>query len=148
MKKQMVWLPLILMAVFGLTVVPTKAQSSYGVRAEVPFDFIVGNKTLPAGKITVRRMSTADVGPLEISNLQSRQLAFRMGLKMASTDASNRGKLVFRRYGNRHYLAQVWIPGFKAIEVIKSKSEKALENELRLAKNSRPLIVTVFAEIE
>jgi hypothetical protein len=146
MKKQTVWMPLILMAVFGLAIVPTKAQSANGVRAEIPFDFIVGNKTLSAGKIIVRRMTSADVGTMEISNLEDGQMALRTGLRMSSTDPSEIGKLVFRRYGNRHYLAEVWIPGYKAIQVIKSNSERALQKELRLAKNYRPMIVTVFAQ--
>ena len=141
-------MPLILMAVFGLAVVSTKAQSANGVRAEVPFDFIVGNKTLPAGKIIARRMTSAEAGPMEISNLEDGQMALRIGRRMSGTDYSERGKLVFHRYGNRHYLAEVWIPGYKAIQVIKSNSERALENELRLAKNYRRMVVTVFATID
>jgi hypothetical protein len=148
MKKYFVWMPLILMAVFGLAVAPTKAQSPHGVRAQVPFDFIVGNKTLSAGKIIIQRMTSGEAGPLQISNLKDGQLALRMGRKMTSTDASDHGKLVFRRYGNRHYLAEVWIPGHKAIEVIKSSNERSLQNELRLAKNYKPNLVTVFALID
>ena len=145
MKKQTVWMPLILMAVFGLGIVPTKAQSSYSIRAEVPFDFIVGSKTLPAGKITARKMSSSEAGPMEISNLKNGQMALRLGQRMSGTDASEIGKLVFRKYGNRYYLAQVWIPGYKAMEINKSSSERAVENELRVAKNLKPQVVTVFA---
>ena len=148
MRKQIFWLPVILMAVFGFAVVPARAQTVYGVRAEVPFDFIVGNNTLPAGKITVRRTNSGEAGPLEVINHSERQLTLRMGRRLTGTEATARGKLVFRRYGNKHYLAEVWIPGYKAIAVLKSKSERALENELRLAKNYRPMVVTVFATID
>jgi len=148
MRKQIFWLALVLTAVFGSAVVPTKAQTVYGVRAEIPFDFIVGSDTLPAGKVLVRRTNSGEAGPVEIRSLGAHQLAIRMGRRMQGTEAAERGKLVFRRYGNKHYLAQVWIPGYKAIEVLKSKSERALENELRLAKNYRPMIVTVFATID
>ncbi len=141
-------MPLILIAVFAFAISPTKAQALYGVRAEVPFDFIVGDKTLPAGKIIARRLNSAEAGPMEISNLQEGQLSLRMGQKMMSTDPSKRGKLVFRRYGDRHYLAEIWIPGYRAIAVFKSKSERALERELRLAKSYRPMVVTVFASID
>jgi len=148
MKRHIGLMALILMVV-GLAVAPTKAQSPRGVRAEVPFDFIVGNKTLPAGKITILRMTSGEAGPLSITNLEDSQVALRMGRMMNSTDASDQGKLVFRRYGNRHYLAQVWIPGYRAIEVIKSNNERALEKELRLVKNQnhKPNLVTVFALI-
>jgi hypothetical protein len=148
MRKQIFWLPLILMAVFGFAVVPTKAQAVYGVRAEIPFDFIVGNNTLAAGNVIVRRTSSAEAGPMEINNLNDHQVTLRMGRRMSGTDPSEVGKLVFHRYGNKHYLAEVWIPGYKAIEVVKSKGERALERELRLGKSERRMIVTVFATID
>jgi len=148
MRKQILWLAPILMAVFGFAVVPTNAQSVYGVRADVPFDFIVGNKTLPAGEIIARRLNSAEAGPMEISNLVDGQVALRMGHRMTGSEATSRGKLVFHRYGDRHYLAEIWVPGYKAIEIIKSNGERAIERELRRTKNERRMVVTVFANID
>jgi hypothetical protein len=56
-------------------------------------------------------------------------------------------KNVFHRYGDRYYLAQVWIAGFKPWELVKSSSEP---NGGVLAKNSRsgkfkPEVVSVIA---
>jgi hypothetical protein len=145
--KHLVWLTLILVAVFSSAAVSTKAQSSYGVRANVPFDFIVGDKTLPAGKITAMGVSAADGGPLSITNLDKGQQAFRIGRRMPGVDdRSDRAKLVFHRYGDRYYLAEVWIPGTNAWQVIKSKSEKTLEREARVAKDSTAQVVTIFAD--
>jgi hypothetical protein len=146
--KKYVWLPLILLAVFGLAATPTNAQSGYGVRADVPFDFIVGDKTLPAGKISVHGASASDVGPLSISNFAKGQSAFRIARSLMSSDPTERGKLVFHKYGNRYYLAQVWIPGYKAVELTKSKSERALERETMLSKNSTPELLTVMADMQ
>ncbi|HEV8370721.1 MAG TPA: hypothetical protein VGQ39_22415 [Pyrinomonadaceae bacterium] len=144
--KKYVWLPLILLAVFGLSATRTKAQSACGVRADVPFDFIVGDKTLSAGKISVRGASASDVGPLSISNFDKGESAFRMALLLTGSDTTERGKLVFHKYGNQYFLAQVWIPGYKALELIKSRGERAIERETRLSKNSKPELVALMAD--
>jgi len=145
--KKYLWLPLLLMAVIGSAALTTKAQSTYGVRANVPFEFNVGDKTLPAGKISAREMS-ANSGALAISNLDKSQHAIRIAHAMATSKQTDRGKLVFRKYGNRYYLAQVWIPGYNPLELMKSKIERALERETMLAKNSTPELVTILADLQ
>ena len=145
--KKYLWLPLLLMAVIGSAALTTKAQSSYGVRANVPFDFNVGDKTLPAGKITAREMS-ASSGALAISNLDKRQHAIRIAHGVTSSKQSGRAKLVFRKYGNRYYLTQVWIPGNNGLEFQKSKTERALERETMLSKNSTTELVTIMADLQ
>jgi hypothetical protein len=144
--KHLVWLTLILVAVFSSAAVSTKAQSTYAIRANVPFDFMVGDTTLPAGKITAQGVSAADGGPLSITNLDKGQRTFRIGRRVAGAENADRAKLVFHRYGDRYYLAEIWIPGCNAWQVAKSKSEKALEREARLAQSSTAQVVTIFAD--
>jgi hypothetical protein len=145
--KKYLWLPLLLMAVIGSAALTTKAQSSYGVRANVPFDFNVGDKTLPAGKITVRETS-ANSGALAISNVDKAQHAIRIAHGVTSSNQNGRGKLVFRKYGNRYYLTQVWIPGYNGLEFQKSKTQRALEREMMVAKNSTTELVTIMADLQ
>ena len=63
-------------------------------------------------------------------------------------DSTEQGKLVFHKYGNQYFLAQVWIPGYKALELAKSKSERAIERETKLSKNSKPELVSVLADMQ
>ena len=142
--KKYVWLPLILIAVFGSAVVTTKAQSTR-LRATVPFDFIVGDSPVSAGKITVRNISSSDLGTLTVSNFETRQHAMRIAHNISSSKGPEQCKLVFRKYGDRYYLAQVWIPGYAALEFGKSKSERA---ETMLAKTSLSELVAVNADRE
>jgi hypothetical protein len=148
MKKHVLWLTLILIAVVSSAAVSTKAQTNYGVRANVPFDFTVGNKTLPAGKIVARGGSLSHPGPLSISNVDKGGHEFRVARQLPSDGPSDQAKLVFRKYGTQYFLAEVWIRGNSGWELAKSKSEKAIEREMRLARNSKPELVTVLAEIE
>ena len=146
--KKYVWLPLILMAVFGLAATPTKAQSASGVRADVPFDFIVGDRTLPAGKITVRAASTSTPGPLSITNYGKGQSTFRMSQLLRGPNTPEQGRLVFHKCGNQYFLAEVWIPGSAALGLAKSRSERAIERETKLSKNSKPELVSVLADMQ
>ena len=148
MKKQMLWMPLVLIAMFAAAAVSTRAQAAYGLRADVPFDFVVGDKTIPAGRITAHGVSAAFQGSLTIRNLAQGELALRNGRKMLGADRTDQGKLVFHKYGNRYFLAQIWIPGYEAWEVVKSKEERSLERDTRLVKNFKPAQVIVATAID
>lgn len=148
MKKQILWMPLILMALFATAAVSTRAQTSYSVRADVPFDFVVGDKTIPAGRINATGVSAAIHGPLAITNTTQGKLALRNGRRMLGSEPTDQAKLVFHKYGNRYFLAQIWIPGYEAWEVLKSKEEKSLERDMRLVKNFKPTSVVVAAAVE
>jgi hypothetical protein len=142
MKKQILWMPLLLIAMFAAAAVSTSAQAAYSVRANVPFDFIVGDKTIPAGDI---RAHAAAQGSLSITNIAQGKQALRTGRKLLGSERADQGKLVFHKYGNRYFLAQVCVPGYQAWEVMKSKEERSLEREMRLVKNFKPERVTVSA---
>ena len=135
------------MALFSSAAVSTNAQSSHGVRANVPFDFIVGDKTFQAGKI-VTAMPGSEAGSMTIRNIDNGQYALRVARTLRGADNSDPAKMVFRKYGNRYFLAEVWIPGLRVWEVIKSRSERTLEREIRLAKNSKPELVTISADTQ
>jgi len=141
-------MPLILIAMFASASVSTHAQTARGVRAEVPFDFIVGDKTISAGHIIARGVSADMAGSLAISNLDQGETALRVGRSLLATDTSDQCKLVFHKFGNRYYLAQIWTPGYKAWEVVKSKEERSLEREMRTVKNFKQEPVVLAARIQ
>jgi hypothetical protein len=148
MKKQLLSMALTLVAVFASAAMSTTAQSKYGVRANVPFDFIVGDKTFLAGEMTANGVTASDVGALSIISHKGSQQESRIAHSMLGADACKQGKLVFHRYGNSYYLAEVWVPGYRGWEVIKSRSEQSLQREIQLSKNSKPELVTVVAEMQ
>ena len=148
MKNQILWMPLILIALFAASAVSTPAQTATGVGANVPFDFVVGDKTIPAGRIIASGGAASIYGPLTIANYSQGKLASRNGRRMLGAGRTTEGKLVFHKYGNRYFLAQIWIPGFQAWEVLKSKEERSCERNMRLVKNFKPTPVVVAASLE
>jgi len=135
----------LILTMFASAAVSTQAQAAHGLRANVPFDFVVGDKTIPAGEVSVHGVSSAGGGPLAIRNFDQGELAMRAGRPLLAYDNSKQCKLVFTRYGNRYYLAEIWIPGYKAWEVMKSKEERSLEREMRVVKNFKASQVVATA---
>jgi len=79
------------------------------VRATVPFDFTVANKTLPAGTYTVSVVRPYDV--LKLQDVDGRNAALVNSDHSIMLDGSQDSSLVFQRVGNYYFLTQVWQSG-------------------------------------
>ncbi|HWQ33485.1 MAG TPA: hypothetical protein VNQ79_11575 [Blastocatellia bacterium] len=146
MKKQ------ILSIVATLSILVTLAVAGFAglstrVSASIPFDFMIGNKQLPAGKYTVERGNV--YGTLVIRSTETKGIAVFQTLE-ASGRNNTEAKLVFRRYGNQYFLAQVHDGLSTGSELIKSKAEREAARAGRdhLALNSgEPEIISVVANV-
>jgi hypothetical protein len=112
---------LILSAVIAST--PIFAQSST-LRANIPFDFYVADKLLPAGKYTITPTAHGDT--LQVSG-PSNSSVFVMTSGLKTNKATELSRLVFRRYGNTNFLSTVYWTGFPSgKELARSSMEKKL----------------------
>lgn len=106
------------------------SETSNNLMAVIPFEFTIDYKTMPAGEYLVQTLGTAGNGLL-IQSIDGKTSAFRPS--EAIEQARNRGnaRLVFHRYGERYFLAQVWCGGDSAgRQLMKSRDEQVLEREL------------------
>ena len=132
-----------LMAIVGLAFVSAVAtangQTGNKVIAQVPFEFIVGNKTLAAGEYSVRALDNAG-NALMIRAADSKDQAIRLSITAGPEKNKTNARLVFHRYGDRYFLAQVWSQGQSTgHELLKSRQERAMERELaRIASKRDP----------
>ena len=97
----------------------------------VPFSFVAGAQTLPAGHYIVAAMDDT----VRIFNSQTTGLY--LPTHSASRSSTDGTKLVFHRYGDTYFLSAMWIGG-NAIgrELPRSKAERALADrtaEMELA---------------
>jgi opacity protein-like surface antigen len=78
------------------------------LKVTVPFEFIAGNTVLPAGDYDVHSTGPWGGQALSIQNVTSRAGTFLLSTwsQLAKTSESN--KLVFYRYGEKYFLAEVW----------------------------------------
>jgi hypothetical protein len=101
------------------------------VRADIPFNFAVANKTFPAGTYDVSTVGNRDSKMLL---LQSRDGSTSMiiGSNAAESSApADKTKLVFNQYGNQYFLSQIWVNGETlGRQLQKSSREKEVGSEL------------------
>ena len=96
------------------------------LEVNVPFTFEVGNKTLPAGSYRVESVPTGS-GSIQI--LRSNKEDVRLPISTTATNSikgTRASALIFHRYGNRYFLAQIRSGDGHAREVFPSKQEKEL----------------------
>jgi len=98
-------------------------QSNQGdTIADIPFAFTAGNHTLPPGHYTVTRLSQK---ALRIVNSQNQgTFALKYSVEGRTSKSS---KLVFHRYGNTYFLAEIWVAGSRTgARVVRSRFENEL----------------------
>jgi hypothetical protein len=89
----------------GLTGV-VKAEAEEGVIVTLPFEFVVGAKTLPPGTYTVRNLSLNGPGALQLSN---KDLSASMYVLPYLNESVIGGKpeLSFEQVGGQHFLSAI-----------------------------------------
>jgi hypothetical protein len=120
--------------------------------ANVPFDFIVGDKAMSAGQYRIGRITREADGAIVVSSADSGSNAMRLTNVVQAEKAAKQSTLVFHRYGDKYYLAQIWTAGNReGRELLKSKSQRALERQSaseELASNVKRETVTIVASME
>lgn len=128
-----------------LTTAPVAARDGGRLKAQVPFDFYVGDTLVSAGEYTVQEVTRAG-DALSIRKADGSEGAIVLTNEL-SEDGRERDsvRLVFRRYGDRFFLAQVRTPGNDR-SLAPSKAERRLRRELRAAKlQDSPEVLEVAA---
>jgi hypothetical protein len=117
------------------------------ITANIPFDFTVVNKKLPAGKYSVARaQQSAGDTILSISAMNSLEQALSMTSAAYSIDPHSATTLVFHRYGDQYFLFQIWLEGANSGRtMVKSQSERKLEQKAResIGASNRKTVETV-----
>jgi len=114
-------------AAIAVLLAAAAAQDNPAVlKADIPFPFVVANRTLPAGHYI---LSTLGEHTIRIANAQKLG-EFVLTSRVDGRAPESTGKLVFYRYEDSYFLAQVWSPGnHRGKQVYKSAAEKELERK-------------------
>ena len=135
MKRQIAKGLTMMMLVVGLALASAavaNGQAGRQVTAQVPFDFIVANKTLRAGRYEVNNVNSSG-DALAIRQAEGTDQAMILTAPViAKNQSDTKAKLVFHRYGQTYFLSQVWVAGRSdGRELARSKQERAMEHELK-----------------
>ena len=119
--------------VFGLLLVAACANAqSVNVKANVPFDFVVDNVTIPAGAYSIQSINDSIGSPtLMIRGNKVGRLVGSNGAENLNPAATSH--LLFHRYGNTYFLAQIWVQGERH-----GRELRQTRRETEMAKNLWP----------
>lgn len=115
-----------------LTTIVASAQGPSTARsivADIPFDFIVGGKTLPAGKYNVGAATSTGEG-VRITSRDGNSSAMRLSYLASDKSQKRNARMVFHRYGQMYFLAEVWSGDAFGHKLTPSKSERNIRQEL------------------
>lgn len=131
MKKQSLRIFLMFVCLAIPAVATAHAQSSDEHRAFIPFTFSVGNKSFPPGEYNVRSLNPqSDKSVLSIRSADGRMNKAVITIPVQAGSAHEKAKLVFNRYGDQYFLAQVWAEADDiGLALPKSRAERALERD-------------------
>jgi len=146
MKKQGLRTFTMLSLVLMLTAISVAAQSARSKITNIPFDFIVGQKTLPAGEYTVEPNRRDFDNVWLIQSREGNASVLIATMTVRANQSQEETKLVFRKYGDQYFLSQIWTPGGNTgRELVMTRSER------ELAKNGierEKVVVTRGAHLE
>lgn len=113
----------------AFSAVPGRAQDQPKIKANIPFNFVVGSKELKAGEYIVRQVGTPGSQSLQFRSESGdvAQTAFTVPIETNQT--GNHERFVFHRYGDQYFLSQVWFVGNDGHEFIAGSREKKAATE-------------------
>ena len=121
-----------LLFTLALTGAAAHAQSACArQKAQVPFDFHLGGRALPAGTYTVTCLGyAAGKVALHIRSADGRAGGIVLMHKASGAGGREEARLVFNRYGDQYFLAQVWDGADNTgLEMPVSRAERTLRRE-------------------
>jgi hypothetical protein len=130
----------------------TLAATSYAQSARrtvilIPFDFVAGEKTLPAGTYRIEPVRRDSYTAWEIQSTSASAGAVFMTSALGGNAAGDKSRLVFQKYGETHVLAQLWPSSDTAgREVVQSRRTRVTIESLA-GKDQKPEAVTVAARV-
>lgn len=110
------------------------ARTSRSQVVQIPFDFSVAGKTLPAGKYVVERSTQSSAEGLSFRSVDKNAGAFVLTITVLSKERQRDSRLVFHRYGDQYFFSQFWTSGeASGRELVKTDKERTVERELAKA---------------
>ena len=108
------------------------ARAQEPMLVDIPFGFVAGNATLPAGEYRVEKLDWHP-GVLLIRCLDQSAAVVVITNAAQANKLQTQSKLVFNRYENGYFLAQVWTAGSsRGRQLMKSPREKEIAQSARL----------------
>jgi len=135
------FLSFLLLPVFALTIFAGKASAQIDgdLDADIPFQFHVGTKELPAGKYRVHVLDEGTLRIMEITSADGSTSALFQVQESDAKSAPAQSELIFNKYGDNYFLSKLYDEGDPSgSEVIESRYEKQISKGAVVAQEHVP----------
>ena len=105
MRKQCLRILIALVGVAGLGLT-ARGQVPDQIEVNIPYEFVVAGKTLPAGTYRVNRLSDTNRETLVLSSFESRARVMVLSTSVESTQA-DKPEVSFEQVGGQHFLSKI-----------------------------------------
>jgi hypothetical protein len=130
--------------VLSMIVAAQVTQAEEPMSVNIPFQFVAGNVTLPAGEYRVQKLD-GNSAVLLIHRSDPNASVMVITHAAQAKKLQTKSILVFNRYDNRYFLSQVWTAGsIRGRQLPKSPREKELA---RVASIETKAEVTLVARL-
>lgn len=109
------------------------AQITRAITANIGHSFIIGNTTLPAGKYVFRMLGTQSLTSMIVSSANDATSVEFLVREATDSHVPSHSELIFRRYGNKEFLARIFQVGTKDGVAVEEPSHE----EARLKKQGQ-----------
>jgi hypothetical protein len=124
-----------LFAASSLAAAGNLSAQDHMVKANIPFDFTVSGKVLPAGTYTISSLSPSAIQVRNANGHVAELSIVRDDDKRSTTPV-----LVFNRYGNQYFLHEILAANALNVAVPRSKREQRRLQEATLRESNQTLV--------
>jgi len=135
------FLSFLLLPVFALTIFAGKASAQIDgdLDAEIPFQFHVGTRELPAGKYRIHLLDEGSLRVMEITSTDGSTSALFQVEESDAKSAPAQSELIFNKYGDNYFLSKLYDEGDPSgSELIESRYEKQISKGAMVAQEHVP----------
>jgi len=132
---------LLLLPVFALTIFAGKASAQIDgdLDADIPFQFHVGTRELPAGKYRVHVLDEANLRVMQITSVDGSTSALFQVEDSDAKSAPAQSELIFNKYGDNYFLSRLYDEGNPSgSQLVESRYEKQLSKGAVVAQEHVP----------
>lgn len=105
MKKQLVRMAVFVFG-FAMLALGAKAQATDQIRINIPYEFVAGGKTLPAGEYRLNRIHDSSVGQLVLSSVENKTGVIMVASQWQDT-REYMPRVIFQEIGGQHFLVKI-----------------------------------------
>ena len=99
---------IVIAALLAAVVTSAQAQSDRLIGADVPFNFVIKDRVLPAGEYVFELVRIGGSDAVKIQSADGKLTAFVPTRSATATASQAEPKLVFNRYTDKYFLSQVF----------------------------------------